>query len=279
MKSILKLSLALSIMVVVQSCDKVDGPYKKDIVAPTGERKVMVEDYTGHKCGNCPRAAKALYDLKSVYGDKLVIIGVHAGTFATPFPPAAGIFTYDFRNPVSMELDTDFGISLAGNPNGMVNRRVVNGSHIISSTKWSSEIATVLSSPEPVPLNISINNSFNNNTRTLSADVTTEFYSTLNGTHKLCVYLVEDSIINWQKDYDATPNDIPDYVHREVLRGSMNGTYGDVVVNTNGGTSSTLSYSSVLDVEWKEEHFSIVAFLYNEATKEILQVEQVHVTP
>ena len=284
MKALLKITLVLAISFAVQSCDKVEGPYKKETVAPPvvtppGERKVLVEDYTGHKCGNCPRAAKALYDLKSIYGDKLVIIGVHAGTFATPFPPAAGIFTYDFRNPTSMQLDTDFGISLAGNPNGMVNRRTVNGNHIISSTKWSSEVATALAISDPVPVIISISNSYDQFTRTLTAEVTTEFVSTVAGTHRLSVYMVEDSIINWQKDYDVTPNDIPDYVHREVLRGAMNGTYGDVLTNTTGSTVNTLTFSSVLAADWNEEQFSVVAFVYEESSKEILQVEQVHVEP
>ena len=46
-------------------------------------RKVLVEDYTGHKCGNCPAAALKLLHLDTTYEDKVIPLAVHAGFFAT----------------------------------------------------------------------------------------------------------------------------------------------------------------------------------------------------
>ena len=86
--------------------------------------------------------------------------------------------------------------------------------------------------------------------------------------------MVEDSIVNWQRDYDVTPNDIQFYTHREALRGSLNTTYGEAVSPTNNGSVNTLNYSYTLPAEWHSEHVSIIAYLYDETTKEILQVEQ-----
>ncbi len=274
MKTILRLSLLVVLTAMLHSCDKVEGPVKEVVPPPAGNRNVLVEDYTGHKCGNCPRASRAIYDLKSVYGDRLIIMAIHAGGFATPFPPAAPYYTYDFRTTAGTELDTDFGISVAGNPNGMVNRRKVNGSYIIASTKWADEASAIFSDASPLPINMEITNSFNTSTRLLQTQVNTEFFKSLTGSYKLCVFMVEDSIVNWQKDYDATPEDVEFYTHREVLRGSMNGTYGAVVTPTNLGDINTLTYSTTLDPSWNENHFSIVAYFYDEATKEIIQVEQ-----
>jgi hypothetical protein len=60
----------------------------------------------------------------------------------------------------------------------------------------------------------------------------------------------------------------------------MNGTYGDAIAApTTAGTIKTNNYSTTLDQEWNDTHFSIVAFLYNESTKEIIQVEQAHIEP
>lgn len=282
MKTILQSVLAVALVISFASCDKVEGPYKKSNtpVTPGPDtplvRKVLVEDYTGHKCGNCPRASKSLYNLKQLYGDRLIIMGIHAGSFATILPPGAPYYTTDFRTQTGNDLDTDFGISLAGNPNGMVNRRMVSGSYIISSTAWSTEVANVLSSTDPVPVKLTIETSFDATSRQLQVDVTSEFFTTLSGTHKLCVFMIEDSIVDWQKDYDVIPNDVPDYTHREVLRGSMNGTYGAVVAPTTEGSSSTLTYTSTLNASWNEDQFSVIAFIYDEATKEIIQVEQKH---
>lgn len=272
----------LAVIIATAACDKVNGPYKKDNTGGPVDtnnvvlQKVLVEDYTGHKCGNCPRASRAIYNLKPVYGDRLIIMAVHAGTYATVFPPSAPYYTYDFRNSVSTTLDTDFGISVVGNPNGMVNRKAINGNHIITSTQWGDETANILSSTTPAAVKLSIETNYNAATRLLNADVTTEFKQTLTGNYKLCVYMLEDSIVNWQKDYDVSPEDVPDYVHREVLRGSMNGTYGDVIAVTTSGTISNLNFNYTLDSGWNENHFSLVAFLYDDATKEIIQVEQKH---
>ncbi len=274
MKTFIRATFVILVAIILNSCDKVEGPVKEVLPPPAGDRNVLVEDYTGHRCGNCPRAAKSVYDLKATYGDNLIIMGIHAGGFANVLPPSAPYYTYDFRTPEGTELDTDFGISVAGNPNGMVNRRQVNGSYILPPTKWLDEISAVLTNPEPLPLSISINNVYNSATRSLQTEVKTEFFANLSGVYKMCVFMVEDSIVNWQKDYDASPEDIEFYVHQEVFRGSMNGTYGVQIGTTSLGDISTLNYSKTLDAAWSDEHFSIIAYLYNDLTKEIIQVEQ-----
>jgi len=80
MKKLLALSSALLIVVIFNSCDKISAPYKKPIIIPAGERNVLVEDFTGHKCGFCPRATRAAYDLKQSYGDRMIVLSVHAGS-------------------------------------------------------------------------------------------------------------------------------------------------------------------------------------------------------
>ena len=159
----------------------------------------------------------------------------------------------------------------------MVNRRIVESNHIIFPTAWGSEVANVLNDPTPVPVKLTIKNDYNDVTRLLRTDVDMEFFTSLEGSHKLCVFMVEDSIVDWQKDYDVQPNDIQFYTHREVFRGSMNGTYGEEVSNTAEGNSSTLDYSFTLPATWNEQQVSIITFLYREDTMEILQVEQRHI--
>lgn len=273
MKKILAIVSAISLAIAFNACDKITAPYKIPVVVPAGERNVLVEDFTGHKCGFCPRATRSVYDLKQTYGDRLVVVSVHAGFFAsTNIPP----YTYDFKCTESTALDTDFGISLAGNPNGMVNRKKLNGSFIVPYTAWGAEVANILNSTEPLPVRIDVTADYDTTTRQLDAQVQLDFASDLSGTYKLTVYLVEDSIVKWQKDYDATPNDNPDYVHREVLRGSMNGTYGETISNTLAGETAIRNYSNTLNTGWDAKHMSLVVFLYNDATKEIIQVEQKH---
>jgi thiol-disulfide isomerase/thioredoxin len=77
------------------SCDKIEPPYRQGGVV-TAERKVLLEDYTGSRCVNCPSAARIAHDLKQVYGENLIVLGIHTGFFAFPFPPQ---FPLDLRTP------------------------------------------------------------------------------------------------------------------------------------------------------------------------------------
>jgi hypothetical protein len=279
MKRILTLLLSAGISALIFSgCDQVDPPYTNTNVDTTGStpqsQKVLLEDYTGHKCGNCPRATRSAYDLKAIYGDRLIILAVHAGFFAgTNIPP----FTYDFKCTEGVQLDTDFGVSAAGNPNGLVNRRQVSGSYIIDYLDWGSQVSSILGSNPDSPVIIEIENSYNASTRELETTVNTEFMSSLSGSYTLTVYLAEDSIINWQKDYDVTPNDIPNYAHREVLRGSMNGTYGTALSASSQGSTATNVFTKTLDAGWDENHMTVIAFVSDASTKEIIQVQQTEI--
>ena len=53
------------------SCDKIEeGEYIKDGSSIWYGRKIVVLDFTGHKCGNCPKGHKALSLLEEKYGEQ-----------------------------------------------------------------------------------------------------------------------------------------------------------------------------------------------------------------
>ena len=81
-------------------------------------RKVLIEDYTGHKCGYCPPAGDTLAYLEKKYTGKIIPLAIHAGQFAN----INLTYPTDFRTTVGNAYDTEFGNSMAGNPNGLINR-------------------------------------------------------------------------------------------------------------------------------------------------------------
>jgi len=62
-----------------------------------------------------------------------------------------------------------------------------------------------------------------------------DFQHTLN----LSAFIVEDSIVSAQKDYNEDPTVIEDYTHRHVLRASLNGTWGDPLFEGSGANGQT----------------------------------------
>lgn len=270
--------IALALMAFAVGCDVVDGPYSEK---PQGGgnggggnfdtiRKVLVEDYTGHKCGNCPRASEAIKNLEVAYGEQIVPLAIHVGFFAQP--SSSGSFTYDFRSDVGNELSSTFGNDAAGLPNGNVNRK--NNAAPVSYTAWATDVAGYLASaPDAL---IKIASTFNTSNRQATATVNTAVLNALGGDYNLSVYLVEDSIINWQKDYSLNPQNIPDYAHRHVLRGSFNGTWGSALATggLQAGATSENTYNLTLPAEWNADKCYIVSFIYNTATREVVQAEQ-----
>jgi hypothetical protein len=274
------------------SCDKIEGPFKEDIgindttSCPQANftsqaiiRKVLLEEFTGHTCGNCPASHEISESLRQLYGNSLIVISAHAGSFAFPKNNTDSSFSYDFRSSCGNELDNTFGNDAAGLPNGLVDRKKVNGNHIIRPSAWGTEIQKGLASP--VSAGIQIVTDYESATRKLCVSVQTEFVNSIQGTYKLMAYLVEDSIVNWQKDYRKTPENIPDYLHRHVLRSSMNGTFGETIARgqIQSGSKSLRNYSIKINPAYHAGHCSIVAFLADSITSEVMQVEEKRITP
>lgn len=282
-----KAILFLFCIIALTSCDKIEGPYRETKVIPNDSiiddsvrvRKVLVEDYTGHLCGNCPEAARKLDSIMHEIPGKVIPLAIHAGYFAgTP----AGNYSYDFKVPESIELDNYFGISTAGNPNGMVNRSGhSNQTHIIPFTSWKDSVQIKLARPADASFDLSVN--YASTTRSVTCTTKVEMLKDMSQTLKLCVYLTEDSIIQYQKDYSrpSGQQDISNYVHMHALRGSLNGTWGEAI-NSAPVTANqviTKSHSYTLPTAYVANHCNIVVFVYNSVTNEVIQADMKPLVP
>ena len=217
-------SLALALF----GCDIIDPNKARELPAPTDTsnldttsagaiamvRRVLLYDFTGHTCGNCPAAHLVAADLKKAHGDRLAIVNVHAGYFAEPKPAAYIRFTYDYRTQAGTALDNQYGASSAALPKGVVDGVAANGSYVFSQTAWPALVSQRLALPCVVGLGGSVTYSGN----TLGLTIRARPAQALNKNMQLVVYLIEDSLINWQKNYAKNPNDLPDYIHKYMLR-------------------------------------------------------------
>lgn len=302
MKNKIGIGIFIGLMLTFFGCDYVDQPYT--VPGPNGctvaeptftprtspVRKVLVEDVTGHQCGNCPRAAEAITTLIATYGEQVVPIGLHStlsGTFTnikstdTLVNPSLK-YIYDFRTTVATDIDAYFGVSTVGLPNGMVNRKDYGGGKVLGYSTWSSHVATELAIPQE--MDIQMKCFWNPTDSSLCSFYFVEALTNLNANYKICLFLIEDSIIKWQKDYLASPStDLEFYVHKHVLRGSLNGTWGTSVNSTStitNGESFIDGYSIQINpANWDINHLYVVAFVYNATTYEVIQAEEIKMIP
>lgn len=321
MKRFLKYSLFLIpyCLLLFFSCDKVKNPYDKNnnsaagcptpvFPAKTPMRKVLIEEYTGMRCGQCPPAAVILDNLRDTYGDSLIAIAVHANYFARTVPPEpmpcsapAGAYSHYLGSAPGENYYTTFGFSF--NPIGMVNRKKVNGDPSISDSNWGSVFQSIDSLPPSADINIITD--YNISTRKLCVASKTTFLQSMTGTYNLAVLFVEDSIFDWQSDYDLNPNcAVQNYLFRNVLRDDINGAglgFGEQIATGSITANDTVvkSYSYILPQGYSTTSFSpvvpplspcdykkcyVLAFVFdNDNTsptyREILQAEMKKIWP
>ncbi len=263
----------LLFIVFTASCDEIDAPYwvsktNTDTTVNGSGRKVLVEDYTGHKCGNCPLGHRKLQEILLLHKTDVIPVTLHVSDFARPING----YPEDFRTTEGTEI-SDF-YAIANLPLGMVNRTPYNEETVLALDSWFGALDQQLDLPQVVELKIT--NSYDSTNLTLSTTINSSFLTDNNQNLMLTVWLTEDSIIATQDDYAVNPPRIADYVHRHVLRKSLSATWGDtlVVSNAANGTSVIKNYSLPMTGAWNVNHCYIVTFVSDADTKEVLQAEE-----
>jgi thiol-disulfide isomerase/thioredoxin len=205
---------------LVTGCDIVEEPYLKPVDGGQDPdphqhiRKVLLEEFTGQKCPNCPEAAIVADNLKTLYGEQLVVVAVHAGFYA--MPSATGDFTADYRTASGNELNNYFG--LVGYPSGLVNRTDYQGSEVLFKDSWEGAVeAQAALAPQA---DITIENIWNDNTRLLHCMLETTFLDDLEGVYNICLLITESGIVSPQQTSSGVKHDYVHNDHRARVRRS-----------------------------------------------------------
>jgi len=264
------------VVLLFSSCDKIKAPYAlarhghitdtvvdwQDTVSPI--KRVLLEDYTGHKCPNCPAAATIAHSQEENYHGKLIVLAVHAGYYAIP---GTGEFAADFRTTAGEEWNTDFLVSAY--PSGMIDRKEFNGHRVLGSEEWITDIASIMDQSPDLNMLI-LNNTFDSISRTVNSVIYSQFVRSLAGSYNLTVCVVEDNMISAQ---DSASIIIHNYVFNDVLRGSVNGTYGEILTTSVDPSLTYMGKFSIpINTAWVASNCWILAFVSKSDTKEILQV-------
>ncbi|MDL2239890.1 Omp28 family outer membrane lipoprotein [Bacteroidales bacterium OttesenSCG-928-K03] len=268
----LKHILPLVIISLVVACDIIpEDSYLIPIEnssdsADISKRVVLIEEFTGHRCNNCPKAAEEVKKLQLIYGDKLIVMALHTGQLSNPYPPD---FITNYRTPEGNEIFNHFNISAI--PIGMVNRINYGGSPLVNYGDWEPKIADIINRDAIV--NVEFTREYNSDNRSLSINVKTQFIGDEALPTKLCAFITESGMISPQS-YGTEV--VYDYVHNHVLRTSFeeSGTWGIELI---GIGAETNSLNVTLKDNWVAENCEIIVYVYNTQTMEILQAAIHHV--
>lgn len=274
-----------SAVLLLGSCDKVEGPYGEKPVVKPGElltadtfqsvRRIYIEDFTGHTCGNCPEAAQILEQINDIYKSQVVSAGVHTGFFADP---AGSKYKADYRTTEGAQLGAEYGIG-AEMPKGLINRNTFSGKTVLERNEWASKAALMLA--EAPEASMIIRPRFEADSRNLSVDLHTKLLTDFDEQLNYILYLVEDSIQSSQKDYSIPEGERPNYWHRHVLRGSMNGTWGTKLADKGAfSEGEIISNQQTINIpdNWNAQQTWVIALLVRASDKVVIQAETKRIT-
>lgn len=269
----------------VQSCDVIDEPvigirntFEGEVPeftpldAPT--RVVLLEDFTGHDCGNCPIAHDIAATLSSTWGDALAVVAIHAGSLAEPFPPS---YPDDWRTPEG----TFYLLDQIGSdqlPTGRVNR--INGANFaLSPSQWTNKLNQEFAKPLP-PLGLQIVAEYFSDQNKMNVHVNSQWFENRTGEYRLVILLAESGIIAPQLNYTADPTYIPEYEHNHMLRKSVTGATGlTLTTNPVSGDIRTDSYSMAWNDAWLPENCEIIAFVTEGEGGEVINAVKTKLIP
>lgn len=316
MKSAIKILLAFPLFLFVlynASCDYVDNPIAPvygDLdtslypgpgfyvfpefseTFPSSDQNILIEDFTGHRCGNCPGAAVIAHDLKEANPGRVFVASVHASpTDGFQYVSVDGDgeypkYSHDFRTPEGNDYVVDIN-GFTGNPEGMVNRKIEDGSNWRFAPFWPEVVNDILSSNDPLMMNIQVETNYYTETRGLFVHVQSKTLEAINGDYTVVVYLIQNEDIDWQKDYSlpSEEQDVEEYHHKDVFLGTINGAYGTPLFSGDAPQDEFFenhySYEIPENIDiignsaGEETGLSIIAYLMDNASYEIIQVTEV----
>jgi hypothetical protein len=297
MKNLLIPISAICLLVFI-SCDKVENPIPIEEGAvdwtlfPGGDpatypyptwtantnvdRNVLIEDFTGHVCTNCPAAAVIASTLETNNPGRVFVASIHAsldGSFQGLEPPE---FITDFTtiagNTYATEID-----GFVGNPMGTTNRTLTGyqpGVIWQLDSKWVLNTNDLLTTND-LSANLQLKYNYYPSTNSIFVHTETEFVSELEGTYNIVLYLIRDTVIAPQKLITGATEE--EYHHHSVLTDNINGSWGTQMVSGTVAVGekfyNNFSYQiPTTDSTFNIENLSLITYVCNRETYEILQV-------
>lgn len=241
------------------------------------KRNVLIEEFTGRKCINCPIGHIEAKAIEEAYPGRVWSINLHGGYYSS----------LDYPNLNTPICDT---IGMYFNPNAfpsaLINRQ---SSAPLYNNKWRSAADEQIQ--QTAECNVAGQVAINPITRI--ATVTVEVYYTANSAsdvNYLNVFMLQDSILGSQTGAASNPDQMvgEDYCHMHVLRANVTPFWGDEITETSEGTLFTKTYRYQIPesignpngVDVVLENLNFIAFVTEKyqgtGTRPILNVNKLH---
>lgn len=250
---------AASFLLLLSSCDNIKEPDRYiPVEKPTVSKKLLIQEFTGNRCTNCPKGAAAIHNIQEQYPGQVIVVGLHPEGGG---PNTRPIGDQDFRceeAQVMYEYYKPGGFPCA----------VFDGDISTISTSYSTWSSTAYEifrdwneNDISSGMNIDATTVFNESTREVTVNYDIEILRSFTTSMSIMVWIMENDIIGYQLDGDEY---VPDYVHNHVLRASLNGPWGQELPQLQLTEGSVIEGTASIKVDesWVAENCQIVIYTF-----------------
>ena len=211
------------------------------------ENTVLLVEFSGVGCVNCPLAATQAQQLSAAYNN-LTVVQMHPKS--NPFTTAMD--QYDYTSLAADEYYKYFGGTASTPfPTGVIDFTPFGESYFIDYTLWGEQIIKQLS--QTPKADFSLTTLTNSQTRQVSITIS-DLTEQLPSGSKMILWLTEDSIVGAQLMPDGSIN--MNYIHNHILRQTITDVWGETPANT--------EKQYVVPQEYDINNCSIIAVLLDE---------------
>ncbi len=230
-------------------------------------RNILIEDFTGQRCVNCPEAANQASEILHSFGTgRAIAVAIHGGPLAVSETDSP----IGLANEQSQELNEMFIPQNESYPQGRIDR---SGSYCAYTTWMARAVNRLLVQPGAsisIERDGEVESEAEGESRVKFRIKVVGSNSQTVQTH-LHVWLTEDNIVAGQ----IVPNTGFDayYVHSHVFRTALTPLEGEACTLSESEPQER-SFTATLKSKWVPANMHIVAFVCNDETGEVMQAEE-----
>lgn len=251
-----------------------DTTYIETPVATPEQKNVVIEEFTGVRCPNCPQGHQIIATIKAANAGRIVAVSLHPiNSLGAPYSFSA----QDFRSQKSQDLFDYLG-QIGLEPAAGIDRKQFSGESaiLLEKSKWTNYVNQQMAIP--APLNILLETNYDSVTRLLTVAVELHYTQTIAEQNRLTVALTESNIVTAQLNGSVIDTF---YTHKDIMRDFLTSLTGDALATTTeAGRVIRKTYQRTLEPVWKPENMHVAAYVHQfQTVKNVYQGKEKEILP
>ena len=246
------------------------------------QRVVLIEEYTGVTCPNCPNGHALVATLQAQYAGRLLAVSYY-GDVSPQAKPIEGHTKEDFRITDAVDIASTIFGGVAGLPIAGIDRVKKGADVLVFQNFWAGDVEKRMAVASPV--NVSVTSQWSAGDRTAIIRVSVAYTSAVTKKQALTLMLTENDLVDAQESVNPDPNSndpliLENYTFKHVLRDIITPVTGEAMLDEfaikEAGRVYERTFVYPVSDKWKADKCTLIAIVHNAETdnKEVVQAAE-----